>query len=203
MAAGRSIVITAHLRHGVQTHNVHGPWRKIIAHYLVPIVWKERRGRVEGIYYSKVNIMTFKELFSQFSFAEIRPAFLDLWQANEPKQVGHLDLGKWERIYLNVQALEAKSPQYYIRLVWRWETCSPMIDMNCSVYDKADNHLNCPVACYPSWSEIAGMEVVVEKDIVITPQELVAGLLWEITYFGGTEEIAQKNMDRTFHGGTK
>ena len=192
------MVITAHLRHGVQTHNVHGPWRKIIAHYLVPIVWKERRGRVEGIYYSKVNIMTFKELFSQFSFAEIRPAFLDLWQANEPKQVGHLDLGKWERIYLNVQALEAKSPQYYIRLVWRWETCSPMIDMNCSVYDKADNHLNCPVACYPSWSEIAGMEVVVEKDIVITPQELVAGLLWEITYFGGTEDMAGKNRKRIF-----
>ena len=192
------MVITAHLRHGVQTHNVHGPWRKIIAHYLVPIVWKERRGRVEGIYYSKVNIMTFKELFSQFSFAEIRPAFLDLWQANEPKQVGHLDLGKWERIYLNVQALEAKSPQYYIRLVWRWETYSPMIDMNCSVYDKADNHLNCPVACYPSWSEIAGMEVVVEKDIVITPQELVAGLLWEITYFGGTEDMAEKNRKRIF-----
>ena len=69
--------------------------------------------------------------------------------------------------------------------------------------DKVDNHLDCPMACYPSWSEIAGMEVVVEKDIVITPQELVAGLLWEITYFGGTEEIARKNMERTFHGGTK
>ena len=142
--------------------------------------------------------MTFKELFSQFSFSEIRPAFLNLWQTNEPKQVGHLDLGKWERIYLNVQALEAKSPQYYIRLVWRWETCSLMIDMNCSVYDKADNHLDCPVACYPSWSEIAGMEVVVEKDIVITPQELVAGLLWEITYFGGTEEMAEENRKRIF-----
>ena len=110
--------------------------------------------------------MTFKELFSQFSFAEIRPAFLNLWQTNEPKQVGHLDLGKWERIYQNVQALEAKSTQYYIRLVWRWETCSPMIDMNCSVYDKADNHLDCPVAC--------------------------------ITYFGGTEEMAEENRKRIF-----
>ena len=124
--------------------------------------------------------MTFKELFSQFSFAEIRSAFLNLWQTNEPKLVGHLDLDKWERIYQNVQVLDAEASQYYIRLGYRWETCSPMIDM-----------------------EIAGMEVVVEKDIVITPQELVAGLLWEITYFGGTEEIAQKNMNRTFHGGTK
>ena len=49
--------------------------------------------------------MTFKELFSQFSFAEIRPAFLNLWQTNEPKLVEHLDLDKWERIYQNVQAL--------------------------------------------------------------------------------------------------
>ena len=110
--------------------------------------------------------MTFKELFSQFSFAEIRPAFLNLWQTNEPKLVEHLDLDKWERIYQNVQALETKSSQYYIRLGYRWETCSPMIDMNCSVYDKADNHLDCPMACYPSWSEIAGMEVVVETFVV-------------------------------------
>lgn len=136
--------------------------------------------------------MTFKELFSQFNFAEISPAFLNLWQTNEPKLAEQLDLDKWERIYQNVQALEAKSTQYYIRLVWRWETCSPMIDMSCSVYDKVDNHLDCPMACYPSWSEIAGMEVVVEKDIVITPQELVTGLLWEITYFGGTEDMAEK-----------
>ena len=94
--------------------------------------------------------MTFKELFSQFSFAEISPAFLNLWQTNEPKLAGQLDLDKWKRIYQKVQALEAKSSPYYIRLGWRWETCSPMIDMNCSVYDKADNHLDCPMACYPS-----------------------------------------------------
>ena len=38
--------------------------------------------------------MTFKELFSQFSFAEISPAFLNLWQTNEPKLAGQLDLDK-------------------------------------------------------------------------------------------------------------
>ena len=96
--------------------------------------------------------MTFKELFSQFNFAEISPAFLNLWQTNEPKLAEQLDLDKWERIYQNVQALEAKSTQYYIRLVWRWETCSPMIDMNCSVYDKADNVVG------NSWHGIGGGE---------------------------------------------
>ena len=147
--------------------------------------------------------MTFKELFSQFGFAEIRPAFVNLWKTNEPKLAEQLDLGKWERIYQKVQTLEVKSSQYYIRLGYRWETCIPMVDMNCSVYSKTDNHLDCPVACYPSWQEVAGMEVVVEKDVVITPQELVAGLLWEITYFGGTEEIARKNTERIFHGEAK
>ena len=112
--------------------------------------------------------MSFKELFTQFSFAEIRLAFLNLWQTNEPKLTGQLDLDKWERIYQKVQALEVKPSPYYIRLGWRWETCSPMIDMNCSVYDKADNHLNCPM------------------------------LLWEITYFGGTEEMAEENRKRIF-----
>ena len=147
--------------------------------------------------------MTFKDLFSQFSFAEIKPAFLKLWQINEPKLAGCLDLDKWERMYQKVKALESEPSSCYIRLGGRWENCSPMIDMNCSVYDKIDNRLNCPMACYPSWSEIAGMEIVVEEDIEIAPQELVAGLLWEITYFGGTEAIARKNMKRTFNGGTE
>lgn len=203
MAAGRSMVIIAHLRHSVQTHYVYGLRGE--DYCALPCAdCLERETRVgRGNYYSKIGTMTFKKLFSQFSFAEISPAFLNLWKTNEPKLVGHLDLGKWERIYQNVQALEAKSSPYYIRLEYCWETCVPMIDMNCSVYDKAGNHLYCPMACYSSWSEIAGMEVVIEKDVVITPQELVAGLLWEITYFGGTEEIAQKNMDRTFREGTK
>lgn len=142
--------------------------------------------------------MTFKELFSRFSYAEISSTFLKLWQVNEPKLTEQLNLEEWGKIYQNIQSLEAKSSRYYIRLGCRWESCRPRIDMNCSVYGKVDNQLVCPVACYPSWSEIAGMEVVVEKDIAIAPQELVAGLLWEITYFGETEEIVRKNLERTF-----
>ena len=142
--------------------------------------------------------MTFKELFSQFSFAEIRPAFLNLWQTNEPKLVEHLDLGKWERIYQNVQALEAKSSQYYIRLVWRWETCCPMVDMNCAVYSKESGRHEGPMSCYPSWTEVVGMEVVVGENVEIAPQELTAGLFWEITYFGGTEALATANREIIF-----
>ena len=42
--------------------------------------------------------MTFKELFSQFSFAEIRPAFLNLWQTNEPKLVERTETGRTSRL---------------------------------------------------------------------------------------------------------
>ena len=50
-------------------------------------------------YHDKKGVMTFKELLSQFSFAEISPAFLNLWQTNEPKLAGQLDLDKWENIF--------------------------------------------------------------------------------------------------------
>lgn len=64
--------------------------------------------------------MTFKKLFSRFSFAEIKPAFKKRWQPNEPKQAEPTDLGKWKRIYQKVQALEAKASAYCILLRWRW-----------------------------------------------------------------------------------
>ena len=142
--------------------------------------------------------MTFKEILSQFDFPEIAQAFLHLWQTNEPKLAEHIALDKWEKIYQGIQALAAKPSDHYIRLGWRWESCSPMIDMNCSVYGKSKNHLECPLACYSSWQEIAGMEVVIGNDVEITQQELAAGLLWEITYFGGTEKLSNENQKHIF-----
>lgn len=80
--------------------------------------------------------MTFKDLLAQYAFAEIRQPLMRLWQTNEPKSAARLDLDKWEKIYQKVQALEPVPSDYYIGLVSRWEHCSPMIDMNCSVYAK-------------------------------------------------------------------
>ena len=66
----------------------------------------------------------------------------------------------------------------------RWERCSPMIDMNCSVYDKDTDEVFQPMATYAPISEILDMNITIEHDIIITPQELTAGLFWEITYYG-------------------
>ena len=42
------------------------------------------------------------------------------------------------------------------------------------------------------------MEIVVDGDVQITPQELTAGLFWEITYYGGTEGLSRMNQERIF-----
>lgn len=68
-----------------------------------------------------------------------------------------------------------------MRLVSRWEHCSPRIDMNCSVYDNSDNIIT-PLAYYHPESDILGMTLAVDDDVEITEAELVAGLFWEMTY---------------------
>lgn len=143
--------------------------------------------------------MTFKFLLSQYGFDEIAPVFRALWEQNAPEQAKHLNMEGWRKIYQSLQSLEAVPSQYYIQLVCRWESCSPMVDMNCSVYGK-DNHCRYDsMSSYPSWAEVMGMEIIVDEDVQITPQELTAGLLWEITYYGGTEEMSRKNQERIFH----
>lgn len=136
----------------------------------------------------KLYVMTVKELFSRYSFTEIAPAFKHLWQINASQQAVLLDMDGWEEIYQSLQALEAKPSEYFIILVSRWEYCNPMIDMNCSVHRSVDKQRECPLSSYPHWSEIMGMEITIDEDVQITPPELTAGLLWEITYYGGTEK---------------
>lgn len=48
---------------------------------------------------------------------------------------------------------------------------------------------------YQSWSEIVSMDIFINEDVEISPEELAAGLLWEITYYGGSEEISAQNRN--------
>lgn len=142
--------------------------------------------------------MNFKSLLEQYNFEDIFSDFMELWKINAPKSVEQLDKDGWKKIYHGIQSLNAKPSDYYILLVCRWEYCSPMIDMNCSVYSRTGHQLVCPMAEYPSWAEILGMDIQIDNDVEITAQELTAGLLWEITYYGGTEEISKENQKRIF-----
>ena len=129
---------------------------------------------------------TLQSLLKRYTFDEILPYFQKLYRKNEPKQAGHLNWEGYRKIYQSLQDLKAEPSFCYICLSSRWERCVPMIDMNCHV---VHGKIMCgPVATYFSWSEIVGMKICVRKGVVITPPELVAGLLWEMTYFGSSEK---------------
>lgn len=80
--------------------------------------------------------------------------------------------------------LEASESKYSIYLASRWGRCSLEVDMNCAIYNKNIDEIIQPMATYSPWSEVLDMKITVEYDIIITPQELTAGLFWEITYYG-------------------
>ena len=74
-----------------------------------------------------------------------------------------------------------------------------MIDMNCSIYNPKDEDSDYyPVASYSPWSALLGMDIHIDEDVTITLQELTAGLLWEITYYGETEEMIQEHLEKLF-----
>ena len=103
---------------------------------------------------------------------------------NAPDSYQRMNWEVYRKVYQNLQSHGVSESRYIIYLASRWERCSPMIDMNCSVYDKDADEIFQPMATYDSWSEILGMKIIIEHDIIITPQELTAGLFWEITYYG-------------------
>ena len=142
---------------------------------------------------------TFKSLLAQHHFDEILPAFKALYSYNEPKQAENLNWEGYREIYQSLRDLPEQKTTLHIRLSSRWEGRIPMIDMNCSIYNPKDEDSDYyPVASYSPWSALLGMDIHIDEDVTITLQELTAGLLWEITYYGETEEMVQEHLEKLF-----
>ena len=148
--------------------------------FLSEITYAQRNGLAD----LDTEHLTFGYLLSRFSFDDILPDFKHLYQKNALDSFRNADWEAYREVYQNLQSHEISETRYVLYLASRWEGCSPMIDMNCSVYDKDADEIFQPMATYDSWSEILGMKIIIEHDIIITPQELTAGLFWEITYYG-------------------
>lgn len=143
--------------------------------------------------------LTFKSLLTLFCFDDILPEFKALYQRNHPKQAQQANWEAYRNVYQTLQMHDVSKSQYAIYLVSRWEGCSPMIDMNCSVYDPKDEDCDYyPVASYSPWSALLGMDIHIDEDVTITLQELTAGLLWEITYYGETDKMIQEHLEKMF-----
>lgn len=126
--------------------------------------------------------MTVLELMQKYSYEETAPYLKHLFDVNSGEEHSLLSLKQWGILYNHwAGSVEGIPCPYHIRVVSRWEYCSPMIDMNCSVYD-SNNHPQWPLAEHRVSGEILGMKVCVDKDVTINNEELVAGLFWEMTY---------------------
>lgn len=148
------------------------------------LLWEITYAKRNGLANLDSKHLTFKYLTTHFSFDNILPDFKHLYQKNAPDSFPKTDWEVYRKIYHNLQNHGVSESRYIIYLASRWEGCSPMIDMNCSVYNKDTEEIFQPMATYSPLSEILGMNITIEHNIIITPQELTAGLFWEITYYG-------------------
>ena len=162
------------------------------------LFWEITYDKRNGLIDIDMEHLTFKYLLTRFCFDDILSDFKTLYQRNAPKSFLKIDWESYRKVYQCLQQLELSESKYCIYLASRWEGCSPLIDMNCSIYDKNRDEICQPMAIYPKWSKILGMRIIIEYDIIITPQELTAGLLWKITYYGETEEMIQGHLDKLF-----
>ena len=168
--------------------------KELIAGLLWEITYDKRNGLTDV----DLEHLTFKYLLTRFSFDDILSDFKTLYQRNAPKSFLKANWEAYRKVYLFLQQLKLSESKYCIYLASRWEGCSPLIDMNCSIYDKNGDEICQPMATYPIWSEILNMRIVIEYDIIIRPQELTAGLLWEITYYGETEKMVKEHLEGMF-----
>ena len=168
--------------------------KELIAGLLWEITYDKRNGLMDV----DMEHLTFKYLLTRLCFDEILSDFKALYQRNAPESSPKADWEAYRKVYQHLLLFEPSESKYCIYLASRWKGCSPLIDMNCSIYDKKRDEICQPMATYPRWSEILGMRIIIEYDIIIRPQELTAGLLWEITYYGETEEMVQKHLEGMF-----
>ena len=139
---------------------------------------------------------TFKSLLSRLSFDNILPAFKAIYQKLRPDLFEQTDWNIYQDIYQDLRTHEADTSQYFILIFERWEDASYPGSNCCVGYEEGDNYdYRAIIGGYPFLSEILGMEITISNGITLTPQELAAGLLWEITYYGGSEEMAKYNFE--------
>ena len=162
------------------------------------LLWEITYDKRNGLTDVDLEHLTFKYLLTRFCFDDILSDFKTLYQRNAPKSFQNANWEAYRNVYQSLQQLGPSKSKYCIYLASRWEGCSPLIDMNCSIYDKNKDEICQPMATYPKWSEILSMRIIIEYDIIITPQQLTAGLLWEITYYGETEEMIQGHLEKLF-----
>lgn len=118
--------------------------------------------------------MNYSELLHKIPFEDVVP-HMTFIRANRDKI-----LREYSELYMRLQSVKPKASDRHIVVVDRWEGTSPDIDMICTVRDKYDKSW-CILGRYTYLNELMGMDIDVEEDVTLSEQELLAGLLWELS----------------------
>ena len=118
--------------------------------------------------------MTYSELLHKIPFENVVPCMTFI-RGNQD-----IILREYSELYIRLQSVKPKASDRHIVVASRWEGTSPDIDMICTVRDRNDKSW-CILGRYAYLNELMGMDVDVEEDVTQSEQELLAGLLWELS----------------------
>ena len=74
---------------------------------------------------------------------------------------------------------------------------APTIDEDYIDIDSTDSYIIVE-GCQDSWADVLGKNIRLEKELPLTDQVLAAHVLWEITFFGFSEEEMKANIGRDY-----
>lgn len=122
---------------------------------------------------SRKSVATVKELVEKYEFAELI----------EP--LGKLCKSNWfpvlQENYAELKQLTAQHTTKTIRIAFRWEGMSPLIDCNASVWDEEAKNM-IPLSLYQPLEKLLSMQIFIDESVQLDEIELLAGILCDITY---------------------
>lgn len=121
-------------------------------------------------------------LLSRLEFDDILPEFKVIFQKQRPDLFEQADWNIYRDIYQALRTREVATSKYSILISEHWVDASYPGSNFCVGHDDGDHDDYQAIGGYHSLPEILGMEITIYNGITLTPQELSAGLLLEITY---------------------
>lgn len=127
--------------------------------------------------------MTLKELITQVSFDNLLPYLKTLIVENESS------LYAFREAYDRLRLMEP-APNFVGEIHVEWHQ---------GILEEDDKWIGVSPMHDTSWEEDLAKEIVVEKDIQLSTEELAAHCLWEITFYGFSPKEIETHFDRMFN----
>lgn len=98
---------------------------------------------------------------------------------------------------LNTLVIKENQLPYFKMAFDELRMMAPTIDEDYIDVDSTDSYIIVE-GCQDSWADVLGKNIRLEKELPLTDQVLAAHILWEITFFGFSEEEMKANFGRDY-----